>query len=56
MKIRYIDLVCKNWKLNKAIKTKNKTISFLSSAVAHYYKECKKLQEELNNFTKEDIK
>lgn len=56
IKIKCIDILCENWKLHKLIKRKEKTIAFLSSAVTFYYKETKRLQEELNNFTKEDIK
>lgn len=63
LKIRYIDLLSNNIKLNKVIKVKNKTISFLSSAMFYYYKKIQKLEEkiklleaELNNFVQDDIK
>lgn len=62
-KIRYIDLLAQNIKLNKVIKTKNRTISFLSSAMFYYYKKVHQLedkindlQNELNNFVQDDIK
>lgn len=62
-KIKYLDLLSQNIKLNKVIKTKNRTISFLSSAMFYYYKKVqhlekkiKLLETELNNFNQEDIK
>ena len=56
MKMNYFNLLWRYFKQRKLLTEKQKIINLLSRNLVYYYKRCKSLEEELNNFTGEDIK